>query len=140
VNILFDHQIFCLQRNGGISRYFCELASDIANSPEQEVKIFAPVFINEYLSCSGIGDPRGLKTPELSGFGKVAAWGIDTALVFAFLRAQSGVDIFHETYYTEMDSCPHSATRIITVFDITHEKIPGMQPGRDKIRNNLRRH
>jgi hypothetical protein len=140
VNIQFDHQIFCLQRYGGISRYFCELASHIANSPEQEIEIFAPLFINEYLSSSGIGGPRGLKKPELSGFGKAVAWGIDRVLAFAFLRAQSGVDVFHETYHSEMDSCPRSIKRIISVFDMAHDKFPGMQSGRDKIRNNLRRH
>ena len=44
------------------------------------------------------------------------------------------MDIFHETYYTRMNSCPRSAKRIITVFDMTHEKFPEMQPGRDKTR------
>ena len=44
MNIVFDHQIFCMQQYGGVSRYFYELAKHIARIPEYEVEIFAPFF------------------------------------------------------------------------------------------------
>ncbi|MEI7481716.1 MAG: glycosyltransferase family 1 protein [Elusimicrobiota bacterium] len=134
MNILFDHQIFCLQQYGGISRYFYELASHIADPVEQKVKIFAPVHINSYLSVLSNVSHKGVQIPVLSGFGRVAAFGVDTALAYAMIKSRRGVDIFHETYYSGMDCCPRSAKRVITVFDMIHEKYAVLSPGRDKTR------
>jgi hypothetical protein len=33
MRILYDHQIFTLQKFGGISRYFCELISRFSKDP-----------------------------------------------------------------------------------------------------------
>jgi len=139
MNILFDHQIFCLQKYGGISRYFYELANHIADRSEEEVKIFAPVHINEYLPKSGIVRPNGIKIQELSGFGRIAAWGFDTALAYVALKPRRDVDIFHETYYSGVDCCPRAAKRILTIFDMTHEKFPEMSPGRSSTRQTKAR-
>ncbi len=139
MNILFDHQIFCLQKYGGISRYFYELANHIADRSEEEVKIFAPVHINEYLPKSGIVRPNGIKIQELSGFGRIAAWGFDTALAYAALKPRHDVNIFHETYYSGVDCCPRTAKRILTIFDMTHEKFPEMSPGRSSTKQTKAR-
>ena len=48
MKIAFDHTIFLIQRYGGISRYFCELHNSLNN--HDEVKIFSPLFLNEYLN------------------------------------------------------------------------------------------
>lgn len=42
MKILYDHQIVSWQRYGGISRYFSEIANEIANI-ERKVEIFAPL-------------------------------------------------------------------------------------------------
>ena len=49
MKIAFDNQVFDLQRYGGISRYFCELASKLATLPGNDVSIVAPLYVNEYL-------------------------------------------------------------------------------------------
>jgi len=134
MNILFDHQIFCLQQYGGISRYFYELARNLADMPEQKVEIFAPLYLNEYLSArNGVGH-HGIRISNLFGVARVAAWGMDTAFAYPLLRRRRSVDIFHETYYSGIDCCPRSAKRIITVFDMIHEKFAESSPGRDKTR------
>jgi len=40
------------------------------------------------------------------------------------VKPRRDVDIYHETYYSMADNCPRSAKRVITVFDMIHEKFP----------------
>ena len=46
--ILFDHTIFLHQRNGGISKYICEL-NKYLNKKKKRSLIFSPISINENL-------------------------------------------------------------------------------------------
>jgi len=139
MKILFDHQIFCLQQYGGISRYFYELAKHLAAFAEHKVEILAPFYINEYLAAPGVAAHKGLKIPGLSGAGKAAAWGIDTAIAYLLSGSRRRVDIFHETYYSGVDCCPRLAKRIITVHDMIYEKFPDQFPGKDRMRQ-IRKH
>jgi glycosyltransferase involved in cell wall biosynthesis len=123
MRIIYDHQRFCSQRYGGVTRYFTEVARHLASLPNLHVEIFAPFSVNEYL-----GDipriRRGIKIPHMPCVG----WPLSVMnSVFAqfFLRTKTDVDIFHETYYSIIDCKPKSATRILTVFDMIHEKFPG---------------
>lgn len=53
VSVVYDYQAFSLQERGGISRYFYELATRLANYDEFQVKILALAYLNKYLkSCS----------------------------------------------------------------------------------------
>jgi glycosyltransferase involved in cell wall biosynthesis len=132
MRILYDHQIFCLQQYGGISRYFYELASHLAVFTEHKVEIFAPFYINEYLAAPSAVVHKGIKTPRLSGAGRATALGVGIALAYPALKLRGDVDIFHETYYSRFDYCPRSAKRIVTVFDMIHEKFIELSPGRKK--------
>src|SRR5260221_193832 len=60
LRITFDYQIFGAQVRGGISRYFVELARNLAALESSDVEILAPVYINAYLRRSG----RGLLAPH----------------------------------------------------------------------------
>ncbi len=125
MNILFDHQIFCHQQYGGISRYFYELASKIKNDGNHKVRIFSPLYINEYFRNGSAVRPAGIRIPKLSGVGRFSALAIDTILALSLIKPRRDVDIFHETYYSGMDCCPPRAKRVITVYDMIHEKFPG---------------
>ncbi len=53
VRIIYDNQIFHLQRYGGVSRYFIELASALSRIQNNvEIKITAPLHFNSYLNNS----------------------------------------------------------------------------------------
>ncbi len=134
MRILYDHQIFCLQQYGGISRYFYELASHLTAFADHKVEIFAPFYINEYLMAPSAAVHKGIKIPRLSGAGRATAWGIDTALAYLLLGSRRRVDVFHETYYSGVDYCPRLAKRIITVHDMIYEKFPEQFPGKDRMR------
>ena len=81
MKILYNHQVFH-QKYGGISRYFVELANNIALYKNQEtsVKIISPFFKTDYLSnknqkflLSGLKVPdytskEDLVHPNLKGY------------------------------------------------------------------------
>ena len=48
MKILFDYQIFFLQKFGGISKYFHNLALNIYKE-NKDIEIFSPVFKNFYV-------------------------------------------------------------------------------------------
>ncbi|WP_026146854.1 glycosyltransferase family 4 protein [Methylomonas sp. MK1] len=125
MNILFDYQIFCIQRYGGISRYFYELANNLGKLDQTSVEIFAPLYTNEYFDEDKPIHPRGTRLPRtlpqmlsrrISTFSNVG--------VFNLLKHKFHPDIFHETYYSLFDCCPLRAKRVITVCDMIHEKYP----------------
>lgn len=134
MRILFDHQIFALQQYGGISRYVSEIADRIAGMAGHQVEIFAPIYLNEYLSALGGVHPLGVKIPRLFGLGRVVAWGMGTSLAYLNVRRRRNVDIFHETYYSAVDCRPHSAKRVITVYDMIPEKFIEASTRRNRLR------
>ena len=106
MRILYDHQIFCLQQYGGISRYFYELANHIAALVEHRVEIFAPFYTCQYLTARGAATHKGMRTPRVIRIGRVAAWGIAYCpCLFSVSSSQSMVDVFHATYYSGVACC-----------------------------------
>jgi glycosyltransferase involved in cell wall biosynthesis len=123
MRIVFDHQIFRVQRYGGISRYFYELAKNISAKNGYEVEIFAPLYVNEYLGKHSGIRIWGKKVPRLAFSGYIRN-GINTALSTIMLKPRKDVGIFHETYFSRADIRPRSAKRLVTVYDMIHEKFP----------------
>jgi glycosyltransferase involved in cell wall biosynthesis len=119
MRIVFDHQMFCLQQYGGISRYFYELASRIADG--HHVEICAPFYINEYFRPGGLM-PRGFKVAPLARSARLATT-VNAIAAWVLLKRRRDVDIFHETYFSLADCAPARPTkRVITVYDMIHEK------------------
>ncbi len=133
MNILFDHQIFCLQKYGGISRYFYELANHISGFREDHVEIFAPLHLNGYLSANGAAFHAGRTVPPMLGMGRHAAWTAATALAYLRVKPRPDVDILHETYFSTADYLPEGATRIVTVHDMVHEMLPRQFPHQERL-------
>lgn len=119
MRIAFDHQAFCLQRTGGISRYFCELANAILLAHE-ELRIFAPLYRNIYL--------RKVPQSKVEGF-----WikdyppytaGLCTNLVGAWAHSKIKhwrPDVLHETYYSPTMSGNTKFPVVLSVFDMIGE-------------------
>jgi glycosyltransferase involved in cell wall biosynthesis len=122
VRIVFDSQIFCRQRFGGISRYFASLASALALLPGARVRIVAPLHINDFAAHL---------PPELVVGRRVQALGkatIPLALLSAALGEliQYGFSpgIVHETYYYPQPRTPRSARRVTTIHDLGYHRYP----------------
>lgn len=135
MKIAYDSQIFCAQTYGGVSRYFCEIAPRLAQSPGLEVSIAAPLHINAYLQHLPQGIVKGFRGPRADRFESVYPRlflrGMGLVLGDLVLRAQFP-DIVHETYYFAYPLGPRRARRVLTIYDMIHERFPSDFPLGDK--------
>jgi len=126
MRVLFGHQIFSLQQYGGISRYFFELIKGFNSIDKLKVEFISPFYINEYLTDLKFTYEGRIKVPVLAGTEKLITWGANTLLIYPTLKLRNNVDIFHDTYYFDLGCSPRSAKRIITVFDMIHERFESL--------------
>ena len=122
MRILFDHQIFGLQKYGGISRYFCELATNLARRPKVKPVICAPLYVNAYLDNMQSSIRRGFRSPITNRM-----YYLRRAVHIAaeeFITRSFRPDVIHETYYARKVRGPSQVPRVVTVYDMIHERFP----------------
>ena len=121
VKIAYDPQVFSFQVYGGVSRYICEIASIISQSPSVKVKIIAPFSVCKYLDKLNRDIVVGFKAPNyklLKIFFRCLSM-VFGHLYLLFLQPE----IIHETYYSPYALGPKKSKRILTVHDMIHEKV-----------------
>jgi len=128
MRVVFDQQVFLLQEYGGISRYFCSLASNMINMPDVDAKIIAPLHFNGHIDQ--------LKTPEIVWGTRAPKIPKTSRLIFFASEYAARIaieyykpDIIHETYFSENIIGPNNARRVLTVYDMTHEIFSDSWPG-----------
>ena len=136
MKILYDHQIFSKERYGGVARYYYELVKHLRSIDGVDAEIFAPLYNSEYLASNKYLHPGGRKLPLTGKFGKLLAWGVNSVLSTATLKHRSGIDIFHETYYYGSRACPKNSKRVLTVFDMIHEKLDNVSKNQGRACRN----
>ncbi len=120
MKIAYDAQIFFEQAYGGVSRYFCEIASRISKFQGLQVSITAPMHINAYLGQLPLQIVSGFRLPGTDHL-PLSVRGVGMLIGDLMLRALSP-DIVHETYYFPYRFGPRRARRILTIHDMIHEK------------------
>jgi len=129
MQISYDYQIFSLQNVGGISRYFVELGQRLPTLfPDMQTTAIAPLHINEYLAASSI-NKIGRKINSFSGKHRVLPLLNDFLSTLILKKNQP--DILHETYYATR-SLSFNGPRILTVYDMIHERFPEQFHGPDR--------
>jgi len=132
MRILYDYQAFSRQFYGGVSRYFVELARRLSRLENTEVKILAPLYINHYLKELDPGIVSGrqvMQAPKAAG----KLFNIYNRAVTRYQAANYRPDIMHETYYAKQSIPLHSKqARVVTVYDMIHERFPEYFPGWDR--------
>jgi len=122
MRVIFDNEIFLIQKYGGATRYFYEL---IRRLPALDAKIllYMGKFINEYglekfrnnfLVFSGRKIRHIPKT-------KLISITLQKPLFEKFAEKQE-FDVFHQTYYADIN-LKKKFRHIITVHDFTHENL-----------------
>ncbi|MGB3723193.1 MAG: glycosyltransferase, partial [Pacificimonas sp.] len=129
MRVVYDEQIFAMQRYGGISRYFARIAEELAVHPEIETEIVAPLHINAYLDDCKTANVRGLALKP-SRFSRRAA-RIAGQLLAGPASAILKPDIVHETYYRSGPRKARSCPTVLTVYDMIHELFPESFPESD---------
>ncbi|MGR9013565.1 MAG: glycosyltransferase family 4 protein [Gammaproteobacteria bacterium] len=130
MKVAFDSQIFTMQEYGGISRYICSLAAQLAEIEGVEAGIITPFYINSYLEklpkdiVSGIRIPKIPKTG--TAFHRIGLWLARGAI------ARRAPQIVHETYFNANPIAPKDARTVVTVYDMIHELFPSAFPRNDR--------
>lgn len=134
MRVYYDHQIFCEQSFGGISRYFFELIKG-AN----EMNLFSPIldvkYSNNVFSQQLHPDNHWLNH---AGFkGKKDLVRMINHLNTAIKTRSTAFDIFHPTYFNQSSiSNKHGKPMFITVLDMIDEKYHGDQKKFSKLIRN----
>lgn len=114
MKVLYDHQIFTLQKFGGISRYFTELMNN--SNSLFEYKLLAKFSDNEYLKGNI------LSLPNIKGKQKIQRI-INYYYSVCGLK-YSNYDIVHPTYYDPYVLSYSKKKIVLTVYDMIHEIFP----------------
>jgi glycosyltransferase involved in cell wall biosynthesis len=121
MKIWFDHQIFSIQRYGGVSRYFVELLRGLRKIDAIEADIIAPAHVNAYLRADDCHFPISfsLAHPKRGMRYRPAI----TAPLFRLANLIGSPDIIHETHYAlGSEHIPRRTRMVTTCHDMVFEK------------------
>lgn len=122
MRVLYDHQIFHMQKFGGISRYFVELMSRLPKDVMFNNKI---VFTeNVYLRDADDRFSKGIAIPQFRGRNRFI--GPVNKLLSDMAISKGEYDLFHPTYYNPYFLRHLKRPYVITVHDMIHEKFSDM--------------
>ena len=119
MRIAFDHQAFCLQKTGGISRYFVRVAQELAYV-QQQVGVFAPLYRNQYLNDLDKSYIRGRRIQNYPPHCADAMVSLNGFVARSLIR-QWQPDVVHETYFSKRASGTQICPSVLTVFDMIPE-------------------
>lgn len=121
MRVLFDSQIFCHQRFGGISRYVTNVALEMWRNGYATPLIVAPVHFNQYAGELPKNLVHGRRVRWLEHAGPLA---FGTGYIPGRIAARRfHPDVVHNTYYAPTNPVP-GTPGIITVHDMIHERLP----------------
>ncbi|MFM2275738.1 MAG: hypothetical protein RL211_1610 [Pseudomonadota bacterium] len=122
MKIVFDHQIFTQQSYGGISRYFVRLAQGLLALGHQ-ADVVAPIHRNRYLKDLPAQHVHGLQLERFPPkTGRLFMLANDH--LSKLKMGNIGADLLHETYYSAKPVSTAVKRRVISVYDMIHEKYP----------------
>ena len=131
IQVAYDHQIFVMQRFGGVSRYICEIASRIDHTLGFQSTIFAPLHVNRHLqTCSA--HRIGFRLPEMAGIRRLSNL-VNTSSGGIYGRVKRP-QIVHQTYYQRTALSDSATPLVVTVHDMIHEKFPDNFPPNSQVR------
>tara|TARA_B100001029_G_scaffold178893_1_gene186659 strand:+ start:1325 stop:2386 length:1062 start_codon:yes stop_codon:yes gene_type:complete len=120
MKVIFDHSIFLHQKFGGISRYVVNLNNQL-NKKKSLTKIFSPITINYYLKQTVTNKISYLYISKIPLFSTKLLFllnNIFTVIYFYIFRP----NFIHISYYNNFYNY-FNIPYVLTVYDLTHEKI-----------------
>ena len=121
--VIYDYQVFSWQRYGGISRYIYELAHHLDQQTNISVNILAGAYVNEYLKTSKPGLVWGLPVPYFPRHKYHQMLGFFNYQISQQWLNLNKPDIIHETYYSDKCLITTEGKVVLTVHDMTHERL-----------------
>ncbi len=124
--IVYDYQVFCWQQYGGISRYIYELANQLSEKENYDIKILAMAYVNEYLKKSKPGLVIGFPVPKIKKTGTIVrTFNVYTSKAWLYSNPP---DIVHETFFNPKKVASRKSKVVVTVYDMLQEKFPEFFP------------
>ena len=123
MNIIYDHEIFARQRYGGVSRYFYEIISGVAEKYHPEIDLYLGYNITGY-DFSALSSLININRNDISYPSKLH-FIINQFNKVGFKKFSSikNHHVFHKTYYSNV-GLDLKTNIISTVHDMTHELYP----------------
>jgi glycosyltransferase involved in cell wall biosynthesis len=124
LKVFFDHQKFSTQRYGGISRYFATLIDSIRINPAFDYETGVVYSHNHYLPDRHfLLDHPLAKHLLASGPLRNRLYSLNQANCVRLLKANA-FDVFHPTYYDPYFLQYLKKPLVITIHDMTYERLP----------------
>ena len=119
MKILFDHQIFLLQKYGGISSYYLNLVIELIKQ-EHNPKIIVPLYISNALNeLQNKEIVIGKKINQIPRFGTKIITRFND-IYFEYYVQKFRPEIVHYTYYNKIFNFSNTK-KILTFYDLIHE-------------------
>jgi len=124
--ILIDHQIFCYQKVGGISRYFVNIVKFISNKDNTNSVVYLSIKYssNQYLKAIEFIDVREFFLTRKKFLGSALILEIINRFFTILKLIKGDYDVFFPTYYNNYFFPFLKKKCVITVHDMTHELYP----------------
>ena len=123
MKILFDYQIFYLQKYGGISNYFYHLSLGLKKNYDS-TRIFSPIFTNYY--GKKLLKKKIIVGKYIKNYPKYTSKltnKINYKLTNYYIKFFNP-DIFHMTYFNNSYHLSKKTLKFLTIYDLIHEKFP----------------
>ena len=120
MNIFYDHQIFTIQKYGGISNYYYNLVKLLNQRKFVNLQIYAPLYINEYIKNL----PPNIVWGKRLNLNKFKLNLIVNNYFTNFKLNSFQPDIVHLTYYNSHYNKNKRSKYVLTVYDMIHEQYP----------------
>lgn len=132
MRIAFDYQIFSAQKNGGISRYFCNLIKSLNNDKDITIDIPISNYENEYLKeIENLLNIKNLKKSNFNFF--KSDTDANYNITKHFLNSQK-FDVLHATYYDDYFlNLVQKKPFVITIHDMIYEAFPEFFSPKDNL-------
>ena len=123
MKVIFDPQIFSLQRYGGISRYFAELSSNMYRLQLSDVNIHCPNYACQYLRDvpTEIFKDGIDVSAEISSRHRRLYYSAKNLWSFGQKISHTKYDIVHHTYYLPLANALPAKARVTTIHDMIGE-------------------
>lgn len=119
MKILYDHQIFSLQKYGGVSKYFCELLKRIPRELWDTTTLFSQ---NEYIKSANLFKYYDI-IPNHNFKGKSLLMNELNKIYSIYKITHDTYDIFHQTHFGTYCLSALKNKKLITTFhDMNHTK------------------
>ena len=121
IRVQYDHQIFSMQRYGGISRYFANLQESLEDSEDFSYNAGILYTRNYYLKDRRFLLPRLVGDRFLKKDSKLHKWNKRYS---RYIIQKNDFDVFHPTYYHTYFLESLKKPFVLTVHDMIHELFP----------------